>query len=290
MSQTMIAKSLAITPMAMISRWTSIKTFPPLFSFLFRPVCGIYQQTLIINLPGSSKGCVVRRYSCLLVEYFIFLFAKECVDFVYPILRHAIDLIQNKRADVAATHSAMQGKVRRSIHWTQEKSIFYRLRENIIPVVVIMIIIIIMVCINGWLILKKFDCWILVHTGRKGERLRQSPFPMISVDDALKLIFEQTYKMPIIERPLTGNYMPFEIHYLILNFRMFGLYLRRRNRRERTISAFSSICERWLCCSFTFWSISWTNLRNSWTFRCRWRECKLKHTCFNRFLINHFSD
>ncbi|CAF4373388.1 unnamed protein product, partial [Rotaria sordida] len=43
-SQTMIAKSLAITPMAMISR----------------PVCGIYQQTLIINLPGSSKGCVVR--------------------------------------------------------------------------------------------------------------------------------------------------------------------------------------------------------------------------------------
>ncbi|CAF0944035.1 unnamed protein product [Adineta steineri] len=77
MSQTMVAKSLAITPMAMISR----------------PVCGIYQKTLIINLPGSVKGCV------------------ECLDFVYPILRHAIDLIQNKRAEVAITHSAMQGKV-----------------------------------------------------------------------------------------------------------------------------------------------------------------------------------
>ncbi|CAF4538828.1 unnamed protein product, partial [Rotaria socialis] len=37
LAQTMIAKSLAITHMAMLSR----------------PVCGVYQQTLIINLPGS---------------------------------------------------------------------------------------------------------------------------------------------------------------------------------------------------------------------------------------------
>jgi hypothetical protein len=44
------------------------------------------------------------------------------VDFVYPILRHAIDLIQNKRADVAVTHSAMQGNVRSLIHSTREKS------------------------------------------------------------------------------------------------------------------------------------------------------------------------
>jgi hypothetical protein len=29
---------------------------------------------------------------------------------------------------------------------------------------------------------------------------------MISVDDAMKIIFEQANKMPIIGKPLTGNY------------------------------------------------------------------------------------
>jgi gephyrin len=134
-SQTMITKSLAITPMAMISR----------------PVCGVYQQTLIINLPGSSKGCV------------------ECVDFVYPVLRHAIDLIQNKRTDVAVTHSAMQGKADRKQHSCGGDHHHHH----------------------------------HVQTGNKCERLRHSPFPMISVDDAMKLIFEQANKMPIIGKPLT---------------------------------------------------------------------------------------
>ncbi|CAF0943577.1 unnamed protein product [Adineta steineri] len=134
MSQTMVAKSLAITPMAMISR----------------PVCGIYQKTLIINLPGSVKGCV------------------ECLDFVYPILRHAIDLIQNKRTEVAITHSAMQGKTTRKHHSCGGDHHHH-------------------------------------HVGpiNKGERLRQSPYPMISVDDAMKIIFEQANKMPIIDKPLT---------------------------------------------------------------------------------------
>lgn len=74
-------------------------------------MCGIHQQTLIINLPGSSKGCVVRtNYYCFFFKL-IFLFPKECLSFVYPILRHAIDLIRDKRAEVAITHSAMQEKV-----------------------------------------------------------------------------------------------------------------------------------------------------------------------------------
>ena len=41
----------------------------------------------------------------------ILLLVKECLDFIYPVLRHAIDLIQDKRGDVAAVHSAMQGNV-----------------------------------------------------------------------------------------------------------------------------------------------------------------------------------
>ncbi|UJR36001.1 hypothetical protein I4U23_028741 [Adineta vaga] len=136
MSQTMISKSLAITPMAMISR----------------PVCGIYQKTLIINLPGSSKGCV------------------ECLDFVYPILRHAIDLIQDKRTEVSVTHSLMQQKTERKHHSCGEHYHYHHHHAE---------------------------------TRKKGERLRQSPFPMIPVDDAMKIIFEQAKKMPIIDKSLT---------------------------------------------------------------------------------------
>lgn len=40
----MLSKSLLVTPMAMISR----------------PIAGIRGKTLIINLPGSSKGAKVR--------------------------------------------------------------------------------------------------------------------------------------------------------------------------------------------------------------------------------------
>ncbi len=56
----------------------------------------------------------------MLIEHFLsFLFIKECIDFVYPVLRHAIDLIQDKRSDVSVTHSAMQGKVGSFIYSTQ---------------------------------------------------------------------------------------------------------------------------------------------------------------------------
>jgi hypothetical protein len=59
---------------------------------------------------------------------------------------------------------------------------------------------------------------------------------MISVDDAMKIIFEQAYKMPIIDRSLTG--MNSEVLSVLLNLfkehwifsRMFGLYICRRSR------------------------------------------------------------
>ncbi len=49
------------------------------------------------------------------------------------------------------------------------------------------------------------NIWILVQIGNKGQRLRQSPFPLISVDDAMKMVFEQAIKMPIINKRLTGK-------------------------------------------------------------------------------------
>ncbi|MDQ3711513.1 MAG: molybdopterin-binding protein, partial [Acidobacteriota bacterium] len=50
------------TPMAMLSRG----------------VCGIRNQTLIINLPGSPKGVV------------------ECFEVIKPVLPHAINLLAGK--------------------------------------------------------------------------------------------------------------------------------------------------------------------------------------------------
>ncbi len=47
-------------------------------AYLSRAVAGIRKQTLIINLPGSPKG------------------ALECIQIVFPVLPHAIDLIHGK--------------------------------------------------------------------------------------------------------------------------------------------------------------------------------------------------
>ena len=41
-----------------------------ILSFLSRPICGIYQQILIINLPGSSK-VRIKYYSVLLEPSYI---------------------------------------------------------------------------------------------------------------------------------------------------------------------------------------------------------------------------
>jgi len=70
----MLTKSIETTPMAMLSR----------------PVCGIRNNTIIINLPGSKKG------------------SQECFEFVLPALPHAFDLIHANMENVTQTHAAMQ--------------------------------------------------------------------------------------------------------------------------------------------------------------------------------------
>ncbi|KAK3599643.1 hypothetical protein CHS0354_029103 [Potamilus streckersoni] len=74
MALAMLKSSLDITPLAMLSRL----------------VCGIRKKTLIINLPGSKKG------------------AEECFRFVLPAIPHAIDLITDRKSQVKSTHSKMQ--------------------------------------------------------------------------------------------------------------------------------------------------------------------------------------
>ncbi|XP_031558452.1 gephyrin-like [Actinia tenebrosa] len=75
LSQHMIAESLKVTPLAVLSR----------------PVCGMRNKTLIINLPGSVKG------------------SQECFQFTLPVLPHALDII-NGSPKATATHNAMVAK------------------------------------------------------------------------------------------------------------------------------------------------------------------------------------
>ncbi|XP_045479043.1 gephyrin [Harmonia axyridis] len=75
MSQFMLNKSFAVTEMAMLSR----------------AVCGIRMKTLIINLPGSSKG------------------SKECFGFVMNAIPHAVALINNDLENIVRAHRHIQG-------------------------------------------------------------------------------------------------------------------------------------------------------------------------------------
>lgn len=68
-----IQKSLSVTPMAMLSRL----------------VCGIRNQTLIINLPGSRKG------------------AQECFEFASPAIPHAVDQLQERKMKTDKLHTSL---------------------------------------------------------------------------------------------------------------------------------------------------------------------------------------
>jgi len=62
--------------MAEAMRFETAKNTP--VAMLSRGVCGIRNQTLIINLPGSPKGVV------------------ECFEVIKPVLPHAINLLAGK--------------------------------------------------------------------------------------------------------------------------------------------------------------------------------------------------
>ena len=62
LAEAMRSESLKYTKMAMLSR----------------AVCGVRNNTLIINLPGSPKG------------------VEECFDIIRPVLRHAVDLVAGR--------------------------------------------------------------------------------------------------------------------------------------------------------------------------------------------------
>ncbi|XP_055879906.1 gephyrin-like isoform X4 [Biomphalaria glabrata] len=78
----MLKGSLDITPMAMLTRL----------------VCGSRGSTLIINLPGSTKG------------------SSECFQIASVAIPHAVDLLRGHKYQVERTHSALQAEHNLSQH------------------------------------------------------------------------------------------------------------------------------------------------------------------------------
>ncbi|XP_042227810.1 gephyrin-like [Homarus americanus] len=66
----------------------SLKVTP--LAMLSRPVCGSRGKTLIVTLPGSKKG------------------SEECLRFIAPAVPHAVDLLMGWKTRVEKTHSALQ--------------------------------------------------------------------------------------------------------------------------------------------------------------------------------------
>ena len=59
--------------------------------------CGILNGTLIINLPGSQKAC------------------RECFDVIKPILKHAIDQLNDSKKQIDDLHQKMQQEAAKSM-------------------------------------------------------------------------------------------------------------------------------------------------------------------------------
>lgn len=134
----MFNKSLAITPFAMLSRAAS----------------GIRDSTLIINLPGSTKG------------------AQECLEIVATAIPHAVALMKDRTAEVMATHKIVQSNVaslqtcgghhHRHHHHHHHDHHHHHHSDS------------------------------KVDTSRVARRARESPYPLLDVDTAQKIVLENT--------------------------------------------------------------------------------------------------
>jgi len=129
----MLSGSLAVTPMAALSR----------------PAAGTRGNTIIINMPGSHKA------------------VRECFGFLQPVLGHAIDLVQDKKSPVKSLHESMQGIIPGCVS------------DNVTTIPVHS-------CPH-----QHNPTLQEVTSGGVAGRLRQSPYPMISVQDAQNIVLKK---------------------------------------------------------------------------------------------------
>jgi gephyrin len=107
------------------------------FAMLSRSVCGTRGNTLILNLPGSKKG------------------SQECFEIVKPVLKHALDLINDNSTQIKRDHFKIQNQSK-----SDEEEVTSLVTEQDII-----------------------------------DKPRQSSFPMISMSEALDLILSNTNEL-----------------------------------------------------------------------------------------------
>ncbi|KAK2736403.1 hypothetical protein FQN57_000780 [Myotisia sp. PD_48] len=144
------------------------------FAMMSRPVAGVRHHTLIVTVPGSPKG------------------AKECVEAIINLLPHAC--LQAAGADSRSLHAGGVEKLEReagvSGHHGHDHCHHHHGG-------------------HGGHIIPKPHINVADTTSISNDptigparRNRSSPYPMISVDEALKLIHEHTPSPIIIETPV----------------------------------------------------------------------------------------
>ncbi|KAK7476226.1 hypothetical protein BaRGS_00032502, partial [Batillaria attramentaria] len=187
MTVAMLSASLHITPLAMLSR----------------PTCGTRGHTLIINLPGSSKG------------------SEECVRVACRGIPHAIDLLRGAHGNVKLTHQQLQAQgvtAHSPEHGQQQQEHLlarrHALQEGQAP--------------HppgtpthshshhhGHAHHHGNHAHSEVPTSLVSKRARESPYPMVTVDQAVSTVLEETPILSIVTVHLAdalGYYLAEDVH------------------------------------------------------------------------------
>lgn len=183
MTIAMMSASLQITTLAMLSR----------------PVCGIRGHTLIINLPGSSKG------------------SEECLRVACQGIPHAVDLLRGSEGNVKLTHYVLQsqGVVQHSAdHQEQLLPRRHALQDGPTP--------------HPPGTPTHSHAHQHAYGHRHGnhthsevlmtqvsQRARESPYPLVSVDQAVSTVLEEVPVLSTVTIPIQdalGYYLAEDVH------------------------------------------------------------------------------
>ncbi|CAL1542166.1 unnamed protein product [Lymnaea stagnalis] len=197
MTVAMLKGSLEITPLAMLTRL----------------ICGTRGRTLIINLPGSTKA------------------SAECFQIAATGIPHAVDLLRGHRAGVEKTHAQLQAEGVRSVHGSHHQSHTRHLMETGDSIATTIISMFTVSRATFSQFMGGSAQWIqgiggsravsiniiqgYVNADQVALRPRESPYPMLSVEQAVSKVLENSHIMPTemvdIKRAL-GRYLASSVH------------------------------------------------------------------------------
>lgn len=125
-------------------------------AMLSRPVAGMRGTTLIINFPGSKKA------------------AQECFEFVKPSLRHAVDLLNEQHSEVVQTHKIVQEQLSPSSIFDRHSCGGSHQHHE-----------------EGNDVTISSGNKSRVDISKVAHRCRESPYPLVQVNDAVTTVLEE---------------------------------------------------------------------------------------------------